>query len=116
MKMPWLLCAATCLLAACETTTGSTGAAADSNVMQSEVQIIEGTTYTATWQNRASTIVRLAFDSGTPVSDTQAIETAALITGCTPLSGPVEPLLVGGLTSVRIPMNCTAQPVQPTAS
>lgn len=109
-SLPLLLGAVLSTLAACASTTGgsqSTSGAGDA-AARSEVQIIDGVTYTATWHNRPSTEVRLAYDSSMPVSDVEAQEIAELITGCTAVAGTLNPLLVGGLASVRIPMTCGA--------
>jgi hypothetical protein len=103
-----VLCA-TALLGACAETTAGPGTPAlrdGSGDGRSEVEIIDGITYTATWREGANTTVRLAYDSTVPVTDVRLIEIAETMTGCTATAETVEPSLVGGLAAVRVPVTC----------
>jgi hypothetical protein len=98
-------------LSACQPTTISstgqpTGRAGNGGEARSEVQIIDGSAFTATWRDRASTEVRLTFDSTVAMSDAELLDVAQIITGCTGAGAMTEPTLVGSIATVRIPMVC----------
>lgn len=108
------------LLSACQpTTTSSTvqpiGRAGNGGEAWSEVQIIDGTAFTATWRERPSAEVRLTFDSTVAMSDTELLDVAQTITGCAGAGAMTEPTLVGSIATVRIPMACGTAPAADTA-
>ena len=87
--------------------TGGGGfAAGGSGTLQSDVEIFEGVTFTATWRDTPSTVIRLAYEASTPVTDAEAIDIAQQLTGCEATIEGIESSLVGGLASVRIPAVC----------
>lgn len=110
MKSPKFLVPIVGLLAlsACgDVTTGGTGlAAGGSGTLQSDVEIFEGATFTATWRDSSSTVIRLAYEASTPVTDAEAIDIAERLSGCQATGGDIQTELVGGLASVRIPAVC----------
>lgn len=103
-----LACAAIALLSACETTTSGGATATGGGGLRSEVEIIDGDTYTATWVESPSATIRLAYDSSIALSDTRIIEIAEMMSGCQGTGAGVETSLVGGTTSVRVPVSCGA--------
>lgn len=104
---------ATIALSACESGVGGNTLSAGpsgSGAARSEVEIIDGDTFTATWQQSSAATIRLTYDSTVPLSDVRAMEIAQLITSCTPTGAASQPAVIGGLTSVRIEANCTSLP------
>jgi hypothetical protein len=98
-------------LSACQPTTiSSTGQPAgrvgNGGEARSEVQIIDGTAFTATWRERPSAEVRLTFDSTVAMSEAEMLDVAQTITGCRGAGNMTEPTLVGNIATVRIPMSC----------
>jgi hypothetical protein len=85
--------------------TGTTSA----SEQRSEVEIINGESYTATWQDGGPSTIRLTYDSGIALSDARVVEIAELITGCDGTNTQTDPTLIGGLTSVRVGADCTAR-------
>ena len=74
--------------------------------LRSRVEIIEGAQFTATWQDGAATVLRLAYDATVPVSDARVIEIAEQMTGCTTTGVPTEITRLGDLASVRLAASC----------
>lgn len=93
-------------LTACGAGTGPSG----SGSARSEVEIIDGDAFTATWQQSSTALVRLTYDASVPLSDGRAMEIVQLITGCAVTGAVSQTEIIGGLTSMRIPADCTAQP------
>jgi|GEM_PF-6375808 len=81
-------------------------ATSGSGTLQSDVEIFEGVTFTATWRDNPNTVIRLAYEASTPVTDAEAIDVAEQLTGCQATIEGIESTLVGGLASVRIPAVC----------
>lgn len=105
-----IICAACLALSACQTTTtGGNPAISSSNAMHSEVEIIDGDTYTATWIERPTTAIRLAYSSEIALSDARITEIAEMMSGCTGTGAAVQTALVGGITSVHVPATCNLQ-------
>ena len=96
------------VLSACETMPTSPEGAGQttSGTLQSDVEIFEGTTFTATWLDSPQTTIRLAYAATTPVTDLEATEIAERLSGCQATGGAIETDLIGGLASVRIPAAC----------
>lgn len=95
-------------LTAC-TSSGGIGMSG-SGAAQSEVEIIDGDAFTATWQQSNAALVRLTYDATVPLSDGRAMEIVQLITGCSVTGAVSQTEIIGGLTSMRIPADCTVQP------
>lgn len=111
--------AAVCLcaiaLSACDATQpGASGLiGSNSGTLESNVEIFEGTTFTATWRSSGTTVVRLAYQATTAVTDAEAIEIAERLSGCRASSDNIQTELVGGLASVRIAAVCGGQAEAP---
>lgn len=102
-----MLCAGVVVLAACQTTTGGTGStAAPSGGLLTNVEIYEGTTFTATWANSPSTTVRLAYDAATVVTDDELGEIVQQLTGCSRVDGQIPTEFFGGMVTALIPATC----------
>lgn len=97
------------------TACASDGGNGPSGSAQSQVEIIEGDAFTATWQQSSAAVVRLTYDAAVPLSDGRAIEIVQLITGCAVTGGVSQTENIAGLTSMRIPADCSVQPA-PTAT
>lgn len=77
-----------------------------SGTLQSDVEIFEGVTFTATWRDSPTTVIRLAYEASTPVTSAETIDIAERLSGCQATGGEIQTDLVGGLASVRIPAVC----------
>lgn len=99
----------TLALAGCAAGPGSGTTSASASEQRSEVEIIDGDSYTATWQDGGPSIIRLTYDSGIALSDARVVEIAELITGCDGTNTQTDPTLIGGLTTVRVGADCTAR-------
>lgn len=77
-----------------------------SGAQRSQVEIIDGAQFTATWTDTSSTVIRLSYDSAVPVSDVRVVEIAESLTGCQVADALVTPELIGATAAVRFPALC----------
>ena len=98
--------AASLALASCEDVAPGGSDGSTSGQPRSQVEIIDGAQFSATWQDAGSTVVRLAYDSSVAVSDSRLAEIAELMTGCTATGTATDPALIGSIATVRIPAVC----------
>lgn len=107
---PFKLCAVVAgafALAACETPPPGTGtSSASTGTLLTNVEIFDGTTFTATWRNAAPTTVRLAYDAAIVVTDDELGEIVQQLTGCSRVSGAISTEFFGGMVTALVPASC----------
>ena len=102
-----VLGAACLVLAGCEAATPAGGNRAGAGgELRSEVRLIEGAQFTATWEDGPATSVRLTYDADVAMSDVRLREVGEELTGCTMAGAATDTSLLGEIATVRLPMRC----------